>query len=312
MKRVVLTICLLFLILSLIASNSATKTKEKTNDGASLIPAQQLKFNRGHIYPEWGFFIDGSTGISTIQNNNLSSDLWSYKSGLGYAFSVGYFRSISESFLIKSGLGISSYSSTSSGNGEVSMQQLKDIDNDNYTESLTLLNVENNVNLTYLSIPVILEFGNVNVSKLGFYIDFGVKYSFLVNDLYETKGSYTTKGTYDQWNVTLENVPELGFYTGKNVESNAKFKKSNFSLIGGVGISIPLSGEVILKMGVAGNYGLYDIGNNPPKKQEENPLSSNTYDFRSRYIDNSLAAAKGSKTRYLAIEFGLYINKLVK
>jgi hypothetical protein len=256
--------------------------------------------------------MDASVGLSSIKNNNLSSEIWNSNGSLGYNFTTGYFHSLSPWIKIKAGIGISCYTNSLTGNGDIPTQQFKDIDDDIYTEHLALLNVKNTSNLMYLSIPLIIEFGNTNFNKIGFYLDFGIKYSFLVMENNKMNGTYTTKGNYLEWGVTLEDVPELGFYTQKSIEPSVGFQKNNYSILGGAGITIPISGVLIFKVGLAGSLGLNDIGNNPSDKTDENPLTEDTYEFRSRYIDNTLAVSEGSKTRYIGIEFGLYITKLVK
>ena len=312
MKKLNLTICLLFTFVILFAGNPPEKINERSNPDYSNSSYQFMNNERNFIYPEWGFYIEQSTGYSILTNTNLSSDIWNQNGGLGFTFNAGYFRSLSASFRVKAGLGFTYYTSTLEGNGELSAQDLSDIDNDIYNETLTLLNAENKVNPMYISIPIVLEYGNVNINKSAFYINAGIKYSFLLMDNYESGGSYSTKGTYEQWGVTLEDINELGFYSEKGLESDTEFKKSNLSVLGALGIALPVSSVVILKLGVTGSFGLLDIGNNPPMKDDTSPITLETYNFRAEYIDNTFAASKGTKTGYIGFEIGLYINKRLK
>jgi len=134
----------------------------------------------------------------------------------------------------------------------------------------------------------------------------------MINDNSSASGSYSTKGIYPQWGVTIENVPELGFYSERDIDSDWSLQKSNYSIKGGAGITVPLSGIVIFKIGVTGYLGLKDIGSNHDQNTDFGPLTQKAYEFRSKYINNPLASSNGSKTLYTGIEFGFYISKRVK
>ncbi len=312
MRKAIITSCLLFFYIIYCAANPQFETEKNREENGATTPQFSTKMKKNSIYPVWGFFINASPGLTTINSDNLSSDLWELESKFGYNFNVGYFHSLAPWAKIKLGLGVSSYSTTLSGNGEVQQSMLPDIDNDLYTESLTLINAEYQINPIYLSVPLILEFGFSSLNKIGYYIDFGIEYSYLMNDNSKASGSYTTKGTYPEWGVTLENVPELGFYTAQSLEESTELPKGNFSVRGGAGITIPLSGVLIFRLGFAGYLGLKDLGNKQSDSLTDSSLSQETQTFRSGYINNPVTTTEGSKTRHLGIEFGLYISKRVK
>lgn len=312
MKKILFTVCLIFTFVILIAGNPPEQIKEKSNVNYPYTSYQFMNTAKNFIYPEWGFYIDESTGYSKLNNKNLSSDMWNNKGGFGFTFDAGVFRSITPTFRILAGLGISYYTTILEANGDIFAQKLKDIDNDTYNETLTLSEVKNTVNPIYLSVPLVFEFGNINIKSTGFYIDAGLKYSFLLINNYQTTGSYSAKGTYEQWGLTLENIEELGFYSNREMESSSDFNKSNISLLGGIGISVPISSAVILKFGIKGSFGLMDIGNNKLEKPAESPLTVETFNFRANHINNTLAVTKDTKTRYIGFEFGIYINKRLK
>ncbi len=312
LKKTAVSFCLLFTIGWLHAGEPAFPEKENSADNKSFASSSKLNLDDDFIYPAWGFYFDFSPGISNIKNSNLSSTVWDSKKGLGFTFNVGYFHSLSAWFKLKSGIGITNYKNTLTADTDLPSQNFKDIDNDSYTEILTLTNIEKKSSPLYISVPLIFEFGNPNIEKIGFYADLGLKYSYLLNESYSSSGTYSTKGTYQQYNVTLENIPELGFYTNKTPEKNAGLKKSNFSLVAGAGVFIPLSSTIIFKGGLVTNIGLADIGNNTPANPNSNVINDNVYSYRSRYIDNTLAVVKGSRTFHFGIEFGVYISHRLK
>ena len=311
MKKTVTLICLLFIYIIAYPDIPEKTEKEIPIEVLSYLPSSKLNLDDDFIYPAWGFYFDISPGLSNIKNNNLSG-LWDSKGGLGYSLNVGYFHSLSPWFKLKTGVGISGFKNTLTANGDALSQSFTDIDNDSYTETLTLTNVKKVTSPMYVSVPLIFEFGNPNIDKIGYYADLGIKYSFLINENYTSSGSYTTKGTYEQWGVTLENVPELGFYNNKGMETNAALKNNNFSVVAGAGIFIPLSSSIIFKGGIVTNIGVSDIGNTTLENNNQGVITDEVYSYRTRYVDNSLAVTKGSKTFHLGIEFGLYISHRLK
>ena len=312
MKEIIITTFLLFSYFILYAAEPIKTNDKKSENSTSFTTLPTQAPYKRNIYQEQGFYVDVSPGISTIKNSNLSSDIWNSESNWGYNFNIGYFYSLNPSIKVKFGLGISSYSTHLKGNGEITSPEFTDIDGDTYIESLTLSNVDYTVNPMYLTMPFVMEIGNPNINKVGYYFDIGIELAYLVSESNKTGGSYTTKGTYPQWGVTLEDIPELGFYTAKNLESDWGLQKMNYSLKGGAGITIPLSGIVIFKIGVAGYLGLKDVGKNQVNDSDTSPISQEAYEFRSKYINNPLASSEASKTLYTGIEFGFYISKRVK
>lgn len=303
-------VSLIVFFLMLLAVEPAISKENKTEKSVAKTSTSSLETQ--NIFPLWGYYIDASPEITSIKINNLSSDFWNSKSNFGYNFSVGYFQTFGPLVKAKLGIGISSYNITLTGSGEIQSPEFEDIDRDTYTELLTLSNGIHKVNPLYLTVPISIEFGNTNISKIGYYVNLGFEYSFLLNENNKTSGSYTTKGNYPQWGVTLENIPELGFYSQRDLESGLSLHKSNYSISGGAGITVPLSGVLIFKLGLTGKMGLKSIGADSSKNNEIAPLTQQAYDFRSTYIHNPLATSSGNITRHLGIEFGFYICKLVK
>lgn len=313
MRKTIITIFILSTFLTPAFSSKPDCKSENRRATGSVPPAYQfMNTSRNSIYPEWGYYMVQSTGFSVLTNPNLSREIWNNKGGLGFHFDAGFFRSFSPVFRLKAGLGVSYFSSTLEGNGEISAAGLQDIDNDSYTETLSLSNAVNEVNPVYLSVPVSFELGNLSINRTGFYIEGGITYSYLVYSNHQASGFYSAKGTYEQWGLVLENVQELGFYSGRNIQSNADFQKSNLSITGGVGITVPVSSEIILRFGVSGNIGLSDLGNNRPNQLQKEPVSNETFNFRIPYIDNTFAILKGTKTRLIGIDIGIYFNKQLK
>lgn len=306
-----------FLILLCIESYATQPLKplnqvsSKKSGLSPVIPPQSAS---DRLYPMWGFQFEISPGMTRIINNEIvNGDAWTSKGGFGYSVDALYFRSLSSRFRIKAGVGIDAYQENLTiDNYETTFSNQTDIDNDAYDEYFYLNNMDESTDLMYFSIPLTLEYGSANVDVLGFYIDLGVRFSFLINDSYSFASNtvYTTEGYYNQYNILLYGIPELGFYENREVEkTNSAVKSMNMSFHGAAGITYPLSNKIILKAGINTNLGLIDISD--PKESVLDP-SDPKYNYISS--DNSLTANPEAKTvtRFIGFEVGIYLNKLLK
>lgn len=308
------TICLVFFVLIFYTPVQVMATEEE-NDTEKIKSNKTftaLQSYRNTIDPVWGFYGDVSPGLIQIKTKGLASDIWKSDANFAYNFSVGYFHIIAPMLKVKAGLGFSSYKTTFTGTGEIVSQSLVDIDNDRYIESLQLQNVEHTINPMYLNVPVSIEYGTANISRLGYYFDIGFEYSYLLNESNTTSGTYSTSGYYPQWGVTLEDIPELGFFSEKALDTELSLKKNIYSIRAGAGITIPVSGVLIFKVGLAGYKGLNSIGSSKNANVGNNTTSQQTGKFRTNYASNPLASSEGNKPLRIGIEFGLYICKQVK
>jgi len=266
----------------------------------------------GFIYPVWGFQISLAPGMSQLNNSDISSsDIWNSKGGFGFSFDAKYFKSFSPYTKILAGIGIDSYQQKIDiANYTTTFDNQTDIDGDEYDEMFSLQGVDESTKLTYFSIPLLFEYGNPNIDKLGFYIDAGIRFSFLVSDSYTGEGLYTTEGDYEQYHVHLSDIPELDLYNQKNInKTNAAIKSMNIAFQGGAGLTYPLSNLILLKAGITTNFGLTDLSD-PQEKDLD--ASDPKYNFITS--DNSLTANPESKTlsRFFGFEFGIFINRSLK
>jgi len=330
MKKVAIIIIVLFGNSGLYGSEPIeTDKKDKSDKKKSALSFNTMAGTDDFIYPVWGFYVSGSLGYSTITNSNLEG-VWAPDGGVGYLFGAGYFRSFSPYVKIIAGLDISSVTAKiDTGKDFLDNYEAVDIDGVDYQENILVTSNEQ-ISPVYISAPILMEIGNPNIDRIGFYFDIGFRLSYLINSGYVKTGDYVTKGRYDQYGVTLEDVPELGFYgdiRGENGNENergafnpaAELSKTNLSIQAGLGISIPISSSIIFKGGLVTHVGLVDIANPTPPPDSETSISSGNPDLtsgvaykRNKYIDNSFAVNEGSKTRYFGFEFGVYINRLLK
>jgi hypothetical protein len=208
------------------------------------VPVNAFVFNLGYQVP-W------------LTNAATKADFWSNKVGTGIDFSVDYRRQFQKKVIEKDevvslptcfafgiGLGINFIHKTSYfENFSETLHNYIDIDNDNCTIMLNYNNVKESVSLTYLDIPLYLEIGKLGRIKPSACFNLGVKASVLVAKRFVNEGTYTSTGYYPKWDVTIHDVPVLGYYTNAQCYENPEQNVSPFVLWGmaSAGVNIPFS-----------------------------------------------------------------------
>ena len=178
-----------------------------------------------------------------------------------------YFGSarLSESFPIsvEAGLGIRSFSMAARLNEYATTIEAVDVDGDNYQAIYAFNGLEESLSLTYFDIPIRLCFGQPAKDRVTAYAKLGLTPSINVASTFAGAGTYSLKGYYPQWDVTLENVEHLGFGTDMECYENVEPEINGFNLWGNVafGAYVPFKGSpILLNVGVNLDYPFMSIG----------------------------------------------------
>ena len=208
------------------------------------VSINSLVFNVGYQVP-W------------LTNAPTKANFWNSKAGTDIDFSIDYRRqfqkkviendevvSLSTCFAFGVGVGVSFiHKATGFDNFSETLTNYVDVDNDICNVMLNYKNVKESFSLTYLDIPLYLEIGKLGRIKPGGYFKLGVKASVLVGKSFATEGSYTAIGYYPKTDVTIHDVPILGYYTNAPCYDNPEQNIAPFVLwgIASAGINIPFS-----------------------------------------------------------------------
>jgi len=202
-----------------------------------------------------------NAGIGGNINTPLNKNIWEKKMKPEINFSLdfrsqfkknemedGYYRfRVPTWWGIGVGIGISHYRNSSSLKDSIdnadTLTRYIDKDKDFCKINIQYNDVKESVSLTYLDIPLYIEFGKPSMKKVSGFCKAGIKTSFLISKKNTTRsGTYTSSGFYPEWNVTLDDVEVLGYYEKKLEEFNELDKISKFVLWGVIsgGVNIPL------------------------------------------------------------------------
>lgn len=210
--------------------------------------------------------VEFSYGSSVMKNEFTKQDFWkhTFSPSIQFMADYTYYFNEKQPFAVKAGLGYATY------NGNISAVQILDTisglvddDGDKYDARYCYSNLVEKVSLSYLEIPILLHVGNsFTTNGVQAWIEAGVKAGINIGSRFEGDGTYSCEGFYPQWNLTMSDVPALGFVNDGKVYDNVKeVEPSKFVLWGIVnaGINIPISNKAAFMVGVQCSYSLIPV-----------------------------------------------------
>ncbi len=239
--------------------------------------------------------------------NIYNSGIWTagMKSSINPQFDLNIM--FTRGFGIGTGVRLAKYQTafTLSGYNNMSDSQIKDEDGDTYQPVLSVGELIDTRTISSLDIPFMLKF-RMGKGKVSFTLDMGVIYSMYSKANFNLEGSATRSGYYKDFNVTLEDIKELGFGTynyGSGDSFDMELPANGLSGYAGLGFLFQLSPKVLMKIGTGVIYGITPFGMN-------NISGDNFYtnpDLKpSNYFNYTLAAPSNNTTiRSAGAEVGL-------
>ena len=279
-----------------------------------------------NIVPKRCYFVNVRGGSAGIYNKDFCSKLYNTtpsngklyntdnlchtETPIGFQLELGVYKTLKSMWYKKVkvyygyGLGFSTYDTKISINSlhAENFHNGPDLDGD-YIDTIHVFSgIKEETRLTYIDLPLFIEFGNVNASKLGYYFKVGIKLSYLVSSNFSGSGTDSTSGHYDADNVVLYNIPELGYYPNESLYKNKPAKNTqpvNLSAAVSCGLTIPIKETWIIKIGPTFNASIIDVG----KNKSDNYYENCHYQMNA----NNLLSNKTSTTRtyFIGLEIGI-------
>lgn len=226
---------------------------------------QKLDTCESFVVPRNSNFISAEVflGLSHLYNDLTNQSFWSRtpKGTQKCHISTTLFFSKSSPWALKLGFGMSRYQSQISCNEfKDSLFNLQDVDGDIYNSRYEFNNVSEKVSLTYLDLPIMIHIGNTyDGYGLQAWAEFGFTLGLNVSKVFYGSGTYNAELYYPNWNVTINDVPELG------AVSNAVLYSSDITLDvrkmvvwanAAIGMYIPIKKQIGINLGARVDYSL--------------------------------------------------------
>ena len=151
-------------------------------------------------------------------------------------------------FSIEAGVGLRNYQLSATGAACEQTLNATDADGDTYQAIYNYSNRTESLSLTYLDIPVRACFGQPAKNRVSVYAKVGVTPSVKMSSTFAGTGTYSLKGYYPQWDVTFEDIPELGFDSDMDCYTDVEPELSSFILWGNLaaGAYVPFGNAPLL------------------------------------------------------------------
>ena len=215
----------------------------------------------------------GQTQINSldITTLNVANALhsWTVTPLFGYVTAIGISYNFTDNIAARTGIEFNKYSSKFNLTGNFMNSTFSTDINGHSFKEIIGANYDSTVTISFLTLPVLVNYTSGKPGKLGFYAEGGVKISIPVKASYSVSGNYKTSGFYPanpSASDTLS-LPELGFYNRENISGGESFKMKgiNLSVYSSAGINIPLGYYSSVNIGPEITIGLSDIFSNKKK-----------------------------------------------
>ena len=296
----------------LLASSSCTKAKKAYENVLNFCPSDPdaiaglkkcdscLAANKKPLFVAF-HLVPGSSSINLDGSNfgmNISAATggnFSLEAGIGAELAVAKWKNgiLSVGAMID----YSSFKGTSLLGYNADSIESTDIDREVYRLKYTGNSVKEVDKLTSVQIPVYIQYQFMVSKALSLYIKAGGKLGLNIVSKYNTTGTFSYKGRYDQYGgVILYNLPDYNFGTYNETvdNTNNQVNMLNISAFAGLGLNMSVSKKLDLFAGVEYTKGFSDIGNGNP----ENRITTGKGQI------NSLFSSSKVTTQAIGVELG--------
>jgi hypothetical protein len=278
MRKLIFIILISFIVHGIAFSQGTNfqYTPQKIYISFALQPAQTTILNRG-VY-----------NSSNLKN---SPDLT-----LNGTVEIGF--KLLKNLSLSTGIGKRSYSTTLGMAKYNNSYDTIDSENDSFEMRIIGSGILEKQKITYLSVPVKINFQFLFTKKIGAFISSGIMVSIPVSKSYTGSGIFDYNGYYPDYNITLYDLPQYGFPGNVNLNKTDKLDITsyNLSFLASAGLIYWLNPIVGISLGLYYDQSLSSISNYKPENyqltrqsDQYNTLMSSTSDVWLKAIGTSLA-----------------------
>jgi hypothetical protein len=192
-----------------------------------------------------GMFI--GLGVTQSQSNILNegtltvSKLLSEKANsLSYSMEIGYF--FSDFFGLSTGAGYNTYKTHLTLSDYQTKFTTTDDESETFEMRISGSGITEDQEIIYLGVPLCLNLRIPFGKKIGMFLQAGANVSIPLSQNYKNSGTFTYKGYYPAYNVVLENLPNHGFPSNENnnSEGELELKPLVFDAVASAGLDLYL------------------------------------------------------------------------
>jgi hypothetical protein len=235
------------------------------------------------------------------QSIHYSSDNASVDGVSGLNVGLDAFYYINQKMAVGGGIRMVNYGAIASVYDQVYSAELTDEDGDDYVLSATFNGIEEDHHLTAIEIPLFFRYQHWLTNDIMLFGSTGPVLIFPGSmESKFTSGTLATEGYFPEWNVTIDDVAEMGFYE-RDIAGDGPQVDVNTSLAWNLafGAEYFLSKKLNLFMTVSYQSSLSSVSDG----QSNNDIMSDAYTF-----NGSMAGASDIKLTQMGVKIGVTID----
>ncbi len=235
------------------------------------------------------------------QSIHYSSDNASVDGAIGMNMGLDAFYYINQKMAVGGGIRMVNYGAKASVYDQVYSAELTDEDGDDYVLSATFDGIEEDHHLTAIEIPLFFRYQHWVTNDIMLFGSTGPVLIFPGNmESKFTSGTLATEGYFPEWNVTVDDVDEMGFYE-RDITGNGPDVDASTSLAWNLSFGAEYSIAKRLNMFMAVSYqsSLSSVSDG----QSNSDIMSDAYTF-----NGSMAGAGDIKLSQMGIKIGVTID----
>lgn len=217
--------------------------------------------------PRFFIGITGGPSMNTVDSKGTLSltDMITDKMKNNYSgsfeFELGYF--FARSMGISTGVGYNAYNTDLSLVAYTNKFNTKDSEGEAYERRVSGSNIKEQQNVTFLNVPLCLNFRIPAGAAFGLFLKGGVNFSFPLKHEYNSSGTFNYSGYYPAYNVLLHDLPAYGFPGNSAISTSGDLELKPYNIEGIVlaGFQLTIKRKLQFIVGASYSQSLSTISN---------------------------------------------------
>lgn len=147
---------------------------------------------------------------------------------------IDFFKSLKLGLEFEYGGGLARYQSVIKADSVQTAIELEDSEGDSFFRITSAKDIDESIQLDFIfaNLGLTVLIGKENIKHLQWRINFSTEIWYNFNSIDSINGSFTYSASYPQFNLSLTDIPELGYVTDMRVSSDISLKPEVWSFFG--------------------------------------------------------------------------------
>ena len=216
---------------------------------------------------------------------------------LGYTFS--------KYFGLSSGLGFISYRNQLKLANYQNEFTTIDSENEQYDMTVTGTDITEEQKIDLLTIPFCIHLRLPLSESMGLFVKSGINISIPINKKYTSSGTFSYKGYYSKYNVTFENLPDIGFPSDKSISNTSDLKLNALYFTPTVSGGLYFNLEPNIQINLAANYNATVLKEAPSSVMANSPTNQFKLSPDIDHVNSLMGISNKVNASSIGIEFTL-------